>query len=141
LWSALQTSEDTELGRIARKSLNETRSHLQHASGWTVRLGDGTDESHKRMQDALDGLWPYTAELFSTSNAEPSADAALGPAWQSLRSGWLTAVRPVLDVATLQMPEQTSFLSHGKEGDHSEHLAPLLAEMQYLQRTFPGRNW
>jgi ring-1,2-phenylacetyl-CoA epoxidase subunit PaaC len=136
LWSALQTSEDTELARIARKSLNETRSHLQHASDWTVRLGDGTDESHTRLQQALDLLWPFTAELFSNSVTSGSH-----PAWPTLESGWLETVRPVLDVATLQIPQPASVPLHGKQSGHSAHLEPLLAEMQYLQRTYPGRNW
>jgi ring-1,2-phenylacetyl-CoA epoxidase subunit PaaC len=138
LWTALQGSEDVELAKIARKSLNETRYHLQHASDWTLQLGDGTEESHQRMQCALDMLWPYTAEFFSASGTgNVELDPAIGPAWPSLQQGWQAAVRPVLDVATLRIPEATSVVTHG----HSEHLAPLLAEMQYLQRTFPGCRW
>ena len=138
LWTALQYSEDVELATIARKSLNETRYHLQHASDWTLRLGDGTEESHERMQRALDTLWPYTGEFFSASGAgNAELDPAIGPAWASLQQGWQAAVRPVLDVATLRIPEETSVVVRG----HSEHLGPLLAEMQYLQRTFPGCRW
>lgn len=138
LWTALKESADAPLSEIARKSLTETRYHVQHASDWVIRLGDGTEESHARMQRALDGLWPYTAEFFTLSAIE---DAEVGPAWSTLEAGWLAAIRPVLDVATLQIPHRTSFLSHGKEGRHSEHIEPLLREMQHLQRAYPNCGW
>ena len=142
LWLGLQNSGDAQLAEIASKSLKETRYHLQHASDWMVRLGDGTDVSHARMQRALDTLWPYTAELFSPSATDDAAlSGALGPAWPALETGWSRAVLPVLDVATLQVPARTSFLSRGKQGVHSEHLEVLLAEMQHLQRAHPNCNW
>jgi ring-1,2-phenylacetyl-CoA epoxidase subunit PaaC len=142
MWAALQASADSQLSEIAHKSLTETRYHVQHASDWVIRLGDGTDESHARMQRALDTLWPYTAEFFSASVIDDAAIAhRIGPAWSTLESRWLSVVRPVLDVATLQVPARTSFLSHGKEGMHGEHLTPLLAEMQYLQRAYPNCDW
>ncbi len=138
LWAALQASSEVRFSEIARKSLTETRYHVQHASDWVIRLGDGTDESHARMQRALDALWPYTAEFFSASAID---DTDAGPAWSAFESGWLSAVRPVLDVATLQIPGRTSFVSHGKAGIHSEHMTPLLAEMQHLQRAYPNCDW
>ncbi|MGH6612116.1 MAG: 1,2-phenylacetyl-CoA epoxidase subunit PaaC [Burkholderiaceae bacterium] len=138
LWAALRSSPDARLADIADKSISATRYHVQHSADWVVRLGDGTDESHERVQRALDTLWPYTKEFFSGSAGD---DASLGPAWSTLEAGWHTAIRPVLDVATLQLPERTTFLSRGKEGVHTEHLPRLLDEMQYLQRTFPGRSW
>jgi ring-1,2-phenylacetyl-CoA epoxidase subunit PaaC len=138
LWTALQESADVQLSEIARKSLTETRYHVQHASDWVIRLGDGTDESHGRMQRALDLLWPYTAEFFSVSAID---DAAVGPAWSTLETPWLAAIRPVLDVATLKTPDRTSSISHGRQAIHGEHLTPLLDEMQYLQRTFPKCGW
>ena len=142
LWPALASSSDAQLAAIAAKSAKETRYHLQHASDWTVRLGDGTDESHARMQRALDDLWPYTAEFFSPLPTDVQAEASgIGPAWSSLAPGWEESVRPVLDVATLQVPARTPFLSRGKEGRHSEHMGHLLAEMQYLQRAYPGATW
>ncbi len=142
LWAALQGSAESPLSEIARKSLTETRYHVQHASDWVIRLGDGTDESHARMQRALDALWPYTAEFFSSSAIDDAEIGhRIGPAWLTLESRWLSVVRPVLDVATLQIPVRTSFLSRGKEGIHGEHLAPLLAEMQYLQRAYPNCDW
>ncbi|MGZ8994837.1 MAG: 1,2-phenylacetyl-CoA epoxidase subunit PaaC [Burkholderiaceae bacterium] len=136
LWAALQASAEEQFSEIARKSLTETRYHVQQASDWVIRLGDGTEESHARMQRALDVLWPYTAEFFSSSAIDDA-----GPAASTLEGAWLSAVRPVLDVATLQIPGRTGFLSHGKEGVHSEHLTPLLAEMQYLQRAYPNCAW
>lgn len=142
LWQALAGSTDAELAAIAGKSAKETRYHLQHASDWVVRLGDGTDESHARMQQALDLLWPYTAEFFSPSPTdEVAAVTSIGPAWASLEADWEAAVRPVLDVATLKLPARTPFRSFGKFGRHTEHLGHLLPEMQFLQRTVPGGSW
>ncbi len=142
LWQALAASSDAELAAIAAKSLKETRYHLQHASDWVVRLGDGTEESHRWMQDALDTLWPYTAEFFSGTPADDVAAASgTGPAWSSLEAAWSAAVTPVLEVATLKIPARTPFLTRGKLGIHSEHLGHLLTEMQYLQRTYPGGTW
>ncbi len=142
LWQALGTSADAELAAIAAKALKETRYHLQHASDWVIRLGDGTEESHARMQDALAALWPYTAELFSATPTDDVASAmAIGPSWSSLQAGWVAIVTPVLDVATLKPPARTPFLTSGKLGMHSEHFGHLLTEMQYLQRTYPGGTW
>jgi ring-1,2-phenylacetyl-CoA epoxidase subunit PaaC len=142
LWPALENSSDAQLAAIAGKSIKESRYHMRHASDWTVRLGDGTEESHARMQRALDYLWPYTAEFFSSNATDERVTAAgIGPAWSSLAARWEQAVLPVLDVATLKVPAPTPFLSRGKEGRHSEHMGHLLAEMQYLQRAYPGARW
>ena len=142
LYQALAKSSDTELAAIAAKSLKETRYHLQHASDWVVRLGDGTEESHRRMQAAVDVLWPYTAEFFSATPTDDVAVAtSVGPAWPSLEAAWTAAVTPVLEVATLKVPARTPFLTRGKLGMHSEHFGHLLTEMQYLQRTYPGGTW
>ena len=142
LWQKLASSTDTELAAIAGKALKETRYHLQHAADWTVRLGDGTEESHARMQRALDTLWPYTAEFFSATAEDAAVDAAgVGPSWATLESTWEAVVRPVLEVATLNVPARTPFLSRGKQGQHTESMGHLLTEMQYLQRTYPGGTW
>ena len=142
LWQALANCSDAQLAAIAGKSIKEARYHLQHAADWTVRLGDGTEESHARMQRALDYLWPYTAEFFSATPTDEQVQAAgIGPAWSTLAAGWEQAVLPVLEVATLKVPAATAFLSRGKEGRHSEHMGHLLAEMQYLQRAYPGAKW
>lgn len=142
LWQALPSSTDTGLAAIAAKSLKETRYHVQHAADWVVRLGDGTETSHARMQAALDLLWPYTNEFFSVTAEDDVASATgVGPAWSSLQDGWTAAVLPVLEVATLKVPARTPFLTRGKSGVHSEHLGRLLAEMQHVQRTYPGGRW
>lgn len=142
LWERLAQSRDAELAAIAAKSAKETRYHLQHAGEWTLRLGDGTAESHARMQRALDYLWPYTAELFTpTAEDEAVAAAGIGPAWPSLAAAWEERVVPLLQEATLTVPSRTPFVSHGKVGRHTEFLGRLLAEMQYLQRAYPGNRW
>lgn len=142
LWPALASSRDAQLAAIAGKSAKETRYHLHHAGNWTIRLGDGTGESHARMQRALDELWPYTAEFFAPTPVDAAVEAdGIGPAWPSLAPVWEGAVLPVLASATLTAPARTPFLSRGKEGRHSEHLGHLLAQMQYLQRTYPGAKW
>ncbi len=141
LWAALASSTDENLRRIAIKSLKETQYHVAHASDWTIRLGDGTEESHARTQRALDTLWPFTTEFFSASETDDDVESGIGAAWSVLEGPWLGAVRPVLEIAMLQLPVRTSFLSHGKEGLHSEHMTPLLAEMQTLQRAYPNCRW
>jgi ring-1,2-phenylacetyl-CoA epoxidase subunit PaaC len=142
LWHALLGSHDRELGAIAEKSLKETRYHLKHSADWVVRLADGTDESHDRMQSALDYLWPYTAELFTENPADDEiAAAGLGVAWSTLEPAWQEAVHPLLTAATLAIPARTAFRSRGKLGAHSEYLGHLLTEMQYLQRAHPGAQW
>lgn len=142
LWQALVGSSDTALAAIAAKSSKETRYHVQHAADWTVRLGDGTEESHQRMQQALEELWPYTAEFFAATGDDAALVAAgIGPDWSNLRTGWEAAVAPVLEVATLTVPAATPFLSAGKAGRHTEHLGHVLAEMQFLQRAYPGSRW
>jgi ring-1,2-phenylacetyl-CoA epoxidase subunit PaaC len=142
LWRALSTSTDGELGAIAGKSLKESRYHLRHAADWTIRLGDGTDESHARMQRALDALWPYTHELFETDAVEAAvARQGIGVEGASLGAGWLGALRPVVAEATLALPADSAFRSTGKLGRHSEHLGYLLAEMQSLHRRYPGAAW
>ena len=142
LWQALSRSTDGELAAIAAKSLKEARYHLRHAADWTVRLGDGTDESHARTQAALDALWPYTHELFATDPVEAAvARHGIGVESASLRRGWLDTVAAVLAEGTLALPPDTAFRSTGKLGRHSEHLGFLLAEMQSLHRQHPGATW
>ena len=142
LWQALLGSRDRELAAIAEKSLKETRYHLRHSADWVVRLGDGTDESRARMQSAVEYLWPYTAELFTDDTVDDEVSAAgLGVAWSTLEQAWEAAVQPVLAEATLKAPGRTEFRSLGKLGVHSEYLGHLLAEMQHLQRAYPGAQW
>ena len=142
LWQRLQLSNDAELAAVAGKALKEARYHQQHAGDWVVRLGDGTDESHRRMQDALNQLWPYTTEMLASDAIDDAAhDTGLGPRFGDVKTDWLADVNAVLTAATLQTPKTTAFTSTGKTGRHSEHMGFLLADMQYLQRSFPGGVW
>lgn len=142
-WQRLAAgSSDAELAAIAAKSLKEARYHQQHAADWTVRLGDGTDESARRMRAALERAWPYTNEMFARDDADAAAEAAgLGPARDTLREPWLQEVRSVLAEARLDIPADTPFVSTGTRGVHSEHMGFILAEMQSLQRAHPGGVW
>ncbi|GII26526.1 1,2-phenylacetyl-CoA epoxidase subunit PaaC [Planosporangium mesophilum] len=129
LYDWLAGSDDERLSAIADKARKESAYHLDHASLWTVRLGDGTDESHRRAQDAVDRLWPYTHELFDGEHA-------------SLRPQWMETVGRVLDEATLTRPADGGWApGGGRQGLHSEHLSYLLAEMQVLHRAHPGARW
>jgi len=142
LWHGLSGSCHASLAAIAAKSAKETRYHLRHAADWTVRLGDGTDESGQRMRAALEYLWPYTSELFAPMPDDGATTASgFGVAWSTLRPAWESTVLPVLAQAQLSVPTQTQFLSTGSSGRHSEYMGHLLSELQYLQRTFPDRQW
>jgi ring-1,2-phenylacetyl-CoA epoxidase subunit PaaC len=142
MWKRLQASTDTELAAIAAKSIKESTYHLSHSADWVVRLGDGTEESHRRMQAALDTLWPYAAELFDADETDQAMAAeGVGVDPSSLKSDWQNTVSQILDEATLTQPPDTSFISSGKSGRHSEHMGHLLGELQYMQRTYPGAQW
>lgn len=142
LWEALARSSDEQLAQIAAKSVKEARSHLRHAADWVVRFGDGTDESHRRAQEALDRLWPYTHELWAADEVErAAAQAGIGVAVAGLKPVWDATVDATLAAATLARPGDTAFVSTGKLGLHSEHLGYLLAEMQVLARQHPGARW
>jgi ring-1,2-phenylacetyl-CoA epoxidase subunit PaaC len=142
LWQGLSTSRDRELAAIAAKAAKETRYHLEHAADWVVRLGDGSEESSRRISAALQRAWPYVAELFDDDEVDAAAAASgLGPSASALREPWLAAMRPIFADARLSPPPDTAFRSHGKRGSHSEHMGYLLAEMQHLQRAYPGGVW
>ncbi|KPF48773.1 phenylacetic acid degradation protein [beta proteobacterium AAP121] len=141
-WAALQASHDATLAGIAAKSLKEARYHQQHNADWVQRLGDGTDESARRMAAAVQRLWPYTAEMFEHDAVDEAArTSGLGPARADLRTAWLGDVAEVFAAAGLTLPADTPFRSTGTQGRHSEHLGYLLAEMQVLQRQHPGGRW
>ena len=139
---ALARSKDTNIAAIAAKSKKEADYHRRHSGDWLLRFGDGTGESHARAQAALDTLWRYTPEFFE-ADATDGAMAASGEGFpaDSLRDEWLEEVGSMLGEATLALPASAKFVSHGKEGQHSEHLGFLLAEMQVLQRAHPGVTW
>jgi len=142
LWERLRDSSDAELAAIAGKALKEARYHQQHAADWVVRLGDGTEESRRRIEAALARLWLYTPELFEDDAVDAAAQTSgLGPAASELREPWRDQMREILGEAGLDMPKETAFRSSGKRGVHSEHMGYILSEMQYLQRAFPGGAW
>jgi ring-1,2-phenylacetyl-CoA epoxidase subunit PaaC len=142
LFERLQYSSDPKLAELAAKALKETRYHFRFSSGWLVRLGDGTEESHRRVQTALDALWRFTHEMFVASPAEQDAVMrGIAPDPASLAAAWSSRVAEVLKEATLQKPADVPFAWHGKRGQHGEHLSRLLAEMQVMQRTYPGAQW
>jgi ring-1,2-phenylacetyl-CoA epoxidase subunit PaaC len=142
LWQHLKESSDAELAAIAAKAAKESRYHLQHSADWVVRLGQGTDESRRRMLAAVDQLWRYSAELFADDEVdEHAARTGLGPRWSELQAGWKADMAVVLEQARLEAPAPSKFVSAGKRGQHSEHMGYILAEMQYLQRAYPGGVW
>ena len=142
LWRALEKSSDAELAAIAGKAVKEATYHQQHAADWVVRLGDGTDESAARLKAALTTLWPYFNELFEADAVDAAAvETSLGPAWSSLKADWLATMTEVLADAGLSLPKDSAFKSAGRDGQHSEHMGHLLAQLQYLQRAFPGGKW
>jgi ring-1,2-phenylacetyl-CoA epoxidase subunit PaaC len=142
MWERLRDSTDPELAAIAGKAVKEARYHQQHSSDWVVRLGDGTDESARRLRAALDTLWRYSAELFDSDAVDAAAAAnGLGPRWDSLREPWLAEMRELFDEARLAPPADSVFRSTGKTGVHTEHMGYILADMQYLQRAYPGGAW
>ena len=142
LFERLQQSSEPKFADLAAKAIKETRYHFRFSSGWVVRLGDGTDESQRRVQAALDALWRFTHEMFVATPTEQEA-AALGiaPDPASLAAGWSNRVDEVLKEAALKRPADVAYAWHGKRGQHSEHLSRLLAEMQFMQRTYPGAQW
>jgi ring-1,2-phenylacetyl-CoA epoxidase subunit PaaC len=141
-WRALTRSADATLAAIAAKAEKEAAYHLRHASEWLIRLGDGTEESHARMQAALDELWPYAGEMIERDDVEQTLIAtgvAVDP--ETLHGDWEHSVDSVLAEATLARPAAAWMQSGGRSGRHSEHLGHLLATMQFLQRAYPGATW
>ncbi len=142
LFMKLQTSADETLAAIAEKSLKETKYHLKHSSEWVIRLGDGTEESHKRIQDALDTLWRYTDELFLQDDLDLELiEKGIVPDLEEIRKDWQKTVDSVFNEATLELPKNNWKFSGGRNGMHSEHLGYILAELQYMQRAYPNMKW
>ena len=142
LFEQLQHRKDEQLAAIAEKSLKEITYHLRWSSEWVIRLGDGTEESHKRIQKAIDDLWRYTGELFEASHYELQAtNDGFGVAVSQLKDEWLNKVKEIFSEATLSIPEKIFMQSGGKEGKHTEHLGYILTELQYMQRAYPGCEW
>jgi ring-1,2-phenylacetyl-CoA epoxidase subunit PaaC len=142
LWEALARSRDAELAAIAAKAEKECAYHLRHCSEWVIRLGDGTPESHRRMQRAIDDAWMFTGELFEADEGDRTLVAAGVAADASkLRPIWSETVGGVLAEATLVRPADGWMISGGRRGVHTEHLGHMLAEMQFLRRAYPGATW
>ncbi|WP_434034495.1 1,2-phenylacetyl-CoA epoxidase subunit PaaC [Cupriavidus sp. a3] len=139
---ALQRSTDARIAEIAAKSLKEVTYHVRRSADLVVRLGDGSEESHRRMQDAFGDLWMFTGELFEADAAEAAlARAGVIPDPATLAEPWQRHVGEVLEEATLRVPASQWAQSGGRHGRHTEHLGYLLAEMQFLQRAYPGAQW
>jgi ring-1,2-phenylacetyl-CoA epoxidase subunit PaaC len=142
LWTALLRSTDPQLAAIAERSLKETRYHVHHAHEWLIRFGDGTDESHRRAQAALDWLTPYTREFFTADAVETAVAAdGIAPLTSELEAAWRSDVQAALDEATLALPAPVKHVSTGKLGEHSEHMGYVLAQMQSVARQHPGARW
>ncbi len=139
---ALTSCADKRVAEIAARAEKEIRYHLRHNTQWLVRLGDGTDESHERVQGSVDNLWRYTGELFTADEVDTIVEKAFnGPKLAAIHERWQADVEAILINATLSRPADGWMAKGGKEGRHSEHLGYMIADMQYLQRTHPGASW
>ena len=142
LLEALQNSADAELSALAAKMLKEARYHVRHSGEWVLKLGDGTAESHRRAQHALDELWRFTGELFLSDDLDRElASRGIAPDPSSLRDRWQQQVARVLEAATLRLPDDRSLARGGRQGLHTEYLGHMLAEMQSVARAHPGAQW
>lgn len=141
-YQQLQNSSDTRLAAIAAKSLKEVTYHLRWSSEWVIRLGDGTEESKQRLLTAVDELWNFTGELFLPAAYETALmQEDIGVDLSIIREQWHQKVQEVFAEATIQIPEKSWAQQGGKTGIHTEHLGYILAEMQFLQRAYPGAEW
>jgi len=139
---ALSTCSHQRLADIAVKSAKEIRYHLRHGSKWLIRLGDGTQESHRRTQVALDDLWQFTGEMFAGDAIDDTVrEQYAGPDLQSLQANWARDIAAVAAEATLSLPGEQWMAGGGRDGRHTEAFGFLIAEMQHLQRAYPGLNW
>jgi ring-1,2-phenylacetyl-CoA epoxidase subunit PaaC len=142
LLQALQSSADLGVREISEKSLKEVRYHLDRSSGWVIRLGDGTEKSHARIERAINALWPFTGEMFEMDAVDiEMMDQQIACDLRALRDPWLNQVSKTLEEATLEVPADCWMQRGGKRGIHSERLGYILAEMQFLQRAYPGAQW
>jgi len=142
LYERLTSSADGRIAAIAAKAVKETRYHLRYSSSWLVRLGDGTPESHSRVQSSLERLWRFTVELFEEDDLDRDMAArGIAPSLADVRAAWSTSIDEILGEATLARPKDLPYSWFGKRGEHSEHLGYILSDMQYLQRAHPGAQW
>ena len=142
LLSELQNSKDETLAAIAKKSIKEVSYHTRFSSDWMKRLGDGTEESHNRIQTAVNDLWEFTDELFHTTDADKAMiSEGIGVDVSLLKEPFYKKVNEILEEATIQTPDIKYFQKGGKQGIHSEHMGYLLAQMQYMQLAYPNMEW
>lgn len=142
LLTELKKSKDMTLAAIATKCIKEVRYHQRFSSDWIRRLGDGTEESHNRMQAAINDLWTYTDELFHQTEADKAmVSEGIGVDVTKLKAAYYEKVNTILEESTLSIPESKYFQKGGKMGIHTEHMGFLLAELQYMQRTYPNMEW
>ncbi len=142
LLQELEKSRDMTLVAIAKKSIKEVSYHLRFSSDWVKRLGDGTEESHQKMQGGIDALWTYTDELFHQTEADIAmVKEGIGVDVTKLRDTYMEKVATILEEATLKVPENKWFQKGGKQGIHTEHLGYLLSDLQFMQRTYPNMEW
>ena len=138
----LQNSKDENLAAIAKKGIKEVSYHVRFSGDWMKRLGDGTEESHNKIQEAVNNLWGYTNELFMMTEADKeAAEAGIGVDVSKLKDTYYNRVENLLKEATIEIPESKYWQKGGKEGIHTEHLGYLLSDMQYMQRTYPNMKW
>ena len=138
----LTKSKDEQLSAIAQKSIKETTYHLRHSSKWIIRLGDGTVESHAKVQSAIDNLWMFTNELFEMNETDNEMlEQKIGVDCSKLKIEWDKIINEILSEATLNRPEDANMPTGGRQGIHTEHLGHLLSDMQYLQRAYPDAIW
>lgn len=141
-YEALMHSTEPRLAEIAAKAVKEMAYHVRHAGEWVIRLGDGTEESRRRLLAAIDELWPYSGELFEMTAAERGlADAGIVPDRQTMKRAWEQTLARVFAEAGLERPADGHMHSGGRSARHTEHLGPMLAEMQVLARAHPGATW
>jgi ring-1,2-phenylacetyl-CoA epoxidase subunit PaaC len=143
VYQKLQASNDKQLGAIAEKALKEVAYHVGWSSEWVIRLGDGTEESNKRMLKAIDDLWTFSGELFQPASYEKKAsESGFGVDVTALYDEWIQKIKSTFKEATLPIPDKNSWMQYGgKEGIHTEHLGYILANMQFLQRAYPNCEW
>jgi len=140
-YKTLIYSKDEQLASIAEKSLKEVTYHVIWSGDWVIRLGDGTEESKNRMKKAVLNLWPYTGEMFIPAAFEDNLKNSVSINFSNMQNDWIEKVKLVFAEATLSIPEKMWMQSGGKNGVHNEHLGYILAEMQFMQRAYPGLEW
>ncbi len=142
LFEALQSSIDPTVAAIAEKSLKEVAYHRRHSSEWVIRLGDGTQESHDKIKQSILDLWPYTGEMLNADELDKRAfEAGFAPDLETIKSQWRKNIDRVLQQAGIETPADGWMHSGGKKGIHSEHLGFIIAEMQFVPRTYPDAKW